>query len=274
MQVNPILSRELNTRSRRVGMTVAVTVFVLLMAGVAAIVWQIRNQVSQFSGPTTSATIGRDIFEWVALCQILLLCFIVPGTTAAAISGERDRQTLVPIQVTLLKPRHIVVGKMLASLAYTGLLLISSVPVYALAYTLGGFTIVELVVCLAGIAALAFVLGAVSIACSGLVRRTGPAVVLAYLVMLVFVVGTVILAAIQAGVSQGNDGEWFIRINPIAVVGGMIRGVSESDRFDGPMTGIGEVGYWWVGAIVYLFITVLAFVIATRRVRTPAVKDR
>jgi ABC-2 type transport system permease protein len=276
MQINPILSRELQTRSRRVGMTVAVTLFVLLMAGVAAIVWQVDRQGSLFGGSTnvSGAKFGRDIFEWVAFCQILLLCFLVPGTTAAAITGERDRQTLVPIQVTLLKPRHIVSGKMLASLAYTGLLLVTSLPIYALAYTLGGFTIVELVVCLAGIAAVALMLGAASIACSGLVRRTGPAVVFAYLVMLIFVVGTLVGAAIQAALARGSDGVWFARLNPIVIVGGMIRSVSDTDRFSGPMTGVGEVGYWWIGAILYALFTLAAFLLAVRQVRTPALKDR
>ena len=52
------------------------------------------------------------------LMMVVLVLFFVPGLAAGAIAGERERQTLATLQVTLLRPRSILVGKIAAALAY------------------------------------------------------------------------------------------------------------------------------------------------------------
>src|SRR5205085_1967042 len=70
-----------------------------------------------------ASSAGRSIYHWLLFVMLALICFIVPGLTAGAIAGERERQTLIPLQITLLSPRSIVFGKLLASLAFVVLLL-------------------------------------------------------------------------------------------------------------------------------------------------------
>src|SRR5690606_33800664 len=79
--------------------------------------------------------------EMVVLFMLLLVLFLVPGFTSGAIAGERERQTLVPMQVTLLRPWQIVLGKVGASFAFLALLVVAAAPFLGVAYLVGGVTV-------------------------------------------------------------------------------------------------------------------------------------
>lgn len=126
-----------------------------------------------------AASIGQPMFQWVLFFVLILVCFIVPGLTAGAVAGERERQTLVPLQVTLLSPSSILVGKMAASLAFTSLLLVATLPLFSVAYVVGGVSFSQVLRGMAMALAVALTLGCLSIACSALLRRVQGATVAA-----------------------------------------------------------------------------------------------
>jgi hypothetical protein len=139
--------------------------------------------------------------------MLLLVLFLVPGFTSGAIAGERERQTLVPMQVTLLRPWQILLGKLGASFAFLALLVVATTPLLGIAYLIGGLTIRTV---LEGIAVVLFtgvVLACVTLFCSTVLRRVQTATVAAYGFVLVLLLGT-FLAWVAAGIvdnSRGND---------------------------------------------------------------------
>ena len=112
MRVNPVLQRELRERMRGPRAMVMVTAYLGLLVGIFYYVYHAqaggKTGLTVAIAPTEVAQIGRGIFEWVLFFMMLLVLFLVPGLTSGAIAGERERQTLIPMQVTMLKPRSIV----------------------------------------------------------------------------------------------------------------------------------------------------------------------
>ena len=96
LRVNPVLERELRERMRTTGAVVLLTLYLALMVGVFLLVYKGQSSGSGFTStiaPTEVARVGRGIFETVLFLMSLLVLFIVPGYTAAAIAGERERQS-------------------------------------------------------------------------------------------------------------------------------------------------------------------------------------
>lgn len=156
--------------------------------------------------PTRFASVGRSVFEWLVMLMLLLVLFLVPGFTSGALAGERERQTLVPLQVTLMRPWQIVVGKLAASFAFLALLVVATAPFLAVAYLIGGVTTGSV---LRGVGVVLFTglaLAGLTVCCSALFKRVQIATVMAYAATLFLVLGTVLVWA-AAGVIDGSRGD-------------------------------------------------------------------
>jgi ABC-type Na+ efflux pump permease subunit len=222
--LNPVLARELKERMRRRRAAVVVTLYLLVLAG---IMWAVY-QAAQSSGTITRcvedrcftqpnalvlAAAGRPVFHWLLFFVLMLVCFIVPGVTSGSIASERERQTLVPLQVTLLSPLSILLGKLLASLAFTVLLLVATLPLMSVAYAIGGVSFGEIVRGLAMVIAVAASIGSLSIGCSAAFRRVQAATVSSYGVVFLLAVGTLIVFGLNAMIHRGE------RLNAAYLVG-------------------------------------------------------
>lgn len=220
LRINPVLSRELRQRMRGPRAAIVLTLYLLILS---LIVWTIYEGVSrtdQFNGPQPEqiAGLGRSVFQTLLFCVLLLVCFIVPGQTAGAIAGERERQTLVPLQITLLRSRSILIGKLLASVAFVLLLIVATLPLVGISFILGGVEIAEVVRAMAMLVVVAAVLACLSIFCSTITRRTQGATVLAYALVLALVLGTFIVFAVQNVFAQGDEAavrnQAVLQVNP------------------------------------------------------------
>src|ERR1700730_8401541 len=144
--LNPVLRRELKERMRSRATEYVLTLYLAVLALVLyALYTNATHRGLAGVDPLNAANVGRGMFESLLLAMLLLVCFLVPGYTASAIVGERERQTLIPMQVTMLSPGAIVVGKLLASLAYLSLLVVATVPLLAASFLFGGVTLAEMV---------------------------------------------------------------------------------------------------------------------------------
>lgn len=194
--VNPVLSRELRQRVRSRRASVVLTAYLtLLSAAVGLLVWGLQQ--SRSAGSTVTQGTGRTLFGTLLFGILGLVCFIVPGVAAGAVAGERERLTLVPLQVTLLTPGQVLRGKLLASLAFTTLLLVATLPLLAVAYVLGGVSVPEIAGGLAFVLASAAFIGVVSIWASTLLRRVQRATVVSYGLVGLLVLGTPIAYGVQ-----------------------------------------------------------------------------
>ena len=103
--------------------------FVLLLTLTAFLVFEGSQAASSAFDIGARTRSGRLVFESVVLIMTVLVLFFVPALCAGAIAGERERQTLATLQVTLLRPRSILLGKVVAALAYLVLLIVAALPV-------------------------------------------------------------------------------------------------------------------------------------------------
>jgi ABC-type transport system involved in multi-copper enzyme maturation permease subunit len=244
--LNPVLARELKQRMRGRHVWLVVTLYLTVLAIILRWVYVTASR-DTFNGGLdllASATAGRAIFQWVLFFMMLLVCFIVPGLTAGAISGERERQTMVALQLTLLRPRSIVAGKLLASLAFVVLLVIASLPLLSVPFLVGGVSLGEVVKGVWMVLATAVMLACLTLACSAVLRRTQAATVVAYGLTLSLVLGTLMIYGAQQFPRSGagpRPRPWILALNPFAATADVVEGRNETDTFESPFSAFGEL---------------------------------
>jgi ABC-2 type transport system permease protein len=200
--VSTIMVKELRSRMRGRRAFVVLTVYLGLLALIAYGAYALvapnaRNQAAfGLGGPTfanASAIIGQTIFSVISIFQLILVCFIAPAFTAGQISMEREKQTLDLLISTPLRPGAIVVGKLLAALAFVGLMIVAAIPISAIVLMYGGASIDDIVRQQVVLLATALGFGAVGLFFSALLKRTQAATVLTYCTVLALGLGTVML---------------------------------------------------------------------------------
>ncbi len=251
VSVNPVLRRELVERMRGARTAVVLTIYLLLLSGILYLIYSVTRDTRTDpweSAVSQVASAGRGIFEWLVFFMVLLVLFLVPGVTSGAIAGERERQTLVPMQVTLLRPTSILLGKVAASTAFLLLLLVATTPLLAVSYLIGGVSIGQVLSAIGMVAFIGVTLAAVSAGISACVRRVQAATVLAYGFTLLLVIGTLLVFAAASlvdtsrGTDDANAPAWILAPNPLAAVADVIEedrafdGISTTSPFDGLIT--------------------------------------
>ena len=202
--VNPVLKREVveRWRSRRAPMTL--TVYLALLGGIMYLLYRggtaiLRSEIGfGFDASTSGPVLGRFLVEGLFFFVLLLVLFVGPGYAAAQISGERERRTLTLLQVTLLRPLQIVLGKLGAAVAWLSLLVVTAVPLGAVGFFLGGIGITDLLRGGLMLLVLAVSVAAIGLGISSLTRRTTGSIVLTYGVVLGLTLGTLFLAGAEA----------------------------------------------------------------------------
>jgi ABC-type transport system involved in multi-copper enzyme maturation permease subunit len=89
---------------------------------------------------------GRIIFFMSMIFLLVLVTLFAPVMSVSAIAGEKQRQTLDLLVITLLPARSIVMGKLVTALIYTFLLLAAAWPLLLLCLMTGGVALIEFVV--------------------------------------------------------------------------------------------------------------------------------
>ena len=247
--MNPVLERELRVRVRSWRAIGALLLYLLLVALVAWVAYE--SQRSASTGPfansvtaTETAGIGRSVFEWTLLLILVLVHFSVPGVVSGAIAGERERQTLVPLQVTLLRPLSIVLGKISAAVAFILLLIVATMPILAIGYLIGGVSTSDILKATAGVIGTTLVLACVSAWCSAATRRVQVATVLAYGAMILMTLGSFSLygaAAVLDDRDNSNDitdpPAGLLYAAPIVAVADLLTD-SDTNGIDSPFEGL------------------------------------
>jgi len=137
---------------------------------------------------------GSTLFTGLAAAVMVSAALVVPALVAPSVAGERERETLELLLATPLHPTRIVLGKLLAALAFVAVLVMACVPLFAVAYLLGGVGVHEILefagYTLVGVTCL----GALAMVASVGLRRVSTATVVAYLAMLTLAAGPFVAA--------------------------------------------------------------------------------
>ena len=208
---NPVLTRELlvNLRSHR--SFVFQMAYVSMLGAMVYISWRwIEGQGNQ-----VSAGAAQRLFELFVLGQFFLVALVAPTFAAGSITGEKERKTYEMLLASPLEPTTILVGKLLSSLTYLVLLILSTLPLMILCFLLGGILLSEIVRAYLVLILAAGTFGLLSVACSSFFRRTSSALVVSYLIILPLALLAASLTQTDANDPSARD---FVAFVTIAVV--------------------------------------------------------
>lgn len=215
MKINPVYKKELKTsvRTAKLSWTIlgynAALAVIALVAFYACFANRSRIDYSEI----------LTIYAFIACLEFGLILFVVPALTSSAISGERERQTLEILLTTTLKPIQIITGKLYASISEIVLLVLSSLPILSLVFTVGGIRMVDLVTLMVVCIITAIFVGAIGLWYSTVFKRTVPATVMTYgTLIVVMLVSVVALFVIQALMISFYD-QQFYAVNPTSGAG-------------------------------------------------------
>lgn len=250
MILNPVLGREIKERMRSRRAVVMLIAFLGLLALILYLTYRagllmLNDRFSPLAG--TTASLGRLMFEWLLFFLIMFVAFIAPGVAAGSIVGERERRTLHPLQVTLLSPRSIVVGKLGASMAYVTLLVLATAPLFAVPLVLGGVSPWQVMRGFVVILALEVALASLATLMSAVAKRVQFAIVAAYGLALLLLAGTgILLGAELLWRSQETPNRDIthealaIYLNPVAAVADAVTDPAAPDLLPTPLSALGS----------------------------------
>lgn len=189
---NPILAREVKERMRSLRAPIVLTLYLLLLGLVVFGTERAATHEAQFGNPLGTALIGRNVFHWFLSLLLLVVCFLVPALAAGTISTERERQTFHLLQVTMMRPSSIVLGKLGSTMAYLVFMILATIPLVSVSFVLGGVSPLDVVRGYAMVVFTGFTLAMLGIAVSSNMRRTLGATVISFTIALVLTIGTFI----------------------------------------------------------------------------------
>ena len=212
---NPILSREISHRMRD-NRTYFVPVVYLAVLAIVALGVYALSAATQIGGPVQGFRIGEAIFNAVSFVQLGLVLLLVPSVSASAITSERDRKTLAPLLVTPLPRSAVAFGKLVAPILYILLLVSTSLPFAALSFGFGGADAADLARSYGCVVAAALFVASLGLFVSTIMKRTVPAVLLAYGLVAFVVIGSLVGdLVLNAVVFDGGRGQAvFSYLNP------------------------------------------------------------
>lgn len=175
-RINPILKKELMVGSRSMKMSFGILGVNAFLTLIVILVILATNGASKFSGYNYSRLVC--LFPILGCVECGILSLVVPIITSGSISGEREKQTLDIMLTTPVKPFSIALGKLGSAMAIVMMYMISSIPVMAIAFVLGGMSWWSLLGLIGMMLYLGIYVGSVGIFCSSVVKKSIMATVL------------------------------------------------------------------------------------------------
>ena len=182
LPANPILVRVVQgagRRSRHLWVRagyLGVLTFVLVVAVLSYVPGQ-----GQGSSLADLAKASTQVFKWVAIIQLAMMCFLAPVFTATAITQEKDAQTYNILLTTPLSNAQIVFGSLLSRLYFVIVLLFAGLPVFCVMMLYGGVTLHEIFYSFGIAGATATVTGSLAISLAVIKVGTGRTIFSFYL---------------------------------------------------------------------------------------------
>jgi ABC-type transport system involved in multi-copper enzyme maturation permease subunit len=188
------MARELGDRMRSPAVHTVLTVYLSVVSGISLLMYAGAALGSANTGANNTAQVGAALFYAIAGLLIALTCFVAPAFTVGAISGERERKTLDLLRATQLTSRQIAAGKLASALGTILLLVLATVPLFSLAFLLGGVEPGQVAAVLSVVLASALLFTTLGLCLSSLMASTQSAVLLTYAIALGVVIGPAALA--------------------------------------------------------------------------------
>ncbi|HJQ67379.1 MAG TPA: ABC transporter permease subunit [Blastocatellia bacterium] len=271
MHWNPILIKEMRTRMRGKLAFFVLTTYVFVLSGVILLYFL----GTRGAPPAVFNQAGFWLTFVLMIVQMVLICLVAPTFSASAISSEREQETFDLLVASLARPSTIVVGKVGAALSYLLVILLGSMPVVALAYSLGGVALRDLAISylLMLVACIAFC--SISFLWSCVIRRGVMAIMMSLVSVffLVVVLPLLGLAFMGLTVNFGGGGGpsqtvvnivfLMLRINPFASIAYLlIPGIPKPQGL-----WLSGIPFWVSQMLFYLTLTALSLFLSIKRLK-------
>jgi ABC-type transport system involved in multi-copper enzyme maturation permease subunit len=202
LDVNPIVVRELRGGLRSMRRISLLTFFLFVVGLFLLLVYNIAASTLESNGYSgSSSSVGSTFFPVIVGVELFFVCLITPAQTAGALVGERERQTYDCLLVTPLSPWRIVVGKLVAGLAYVALLLLAALPLQSMAFLMGGVGFQELMMGVVFLFTTMLAFGCLGLCSSAWFRTSRGASGFAYLVTGLLTLGIPVLSVMSSMLS-------------------------------------------------------------------------
>ena len=145
MFIGPVFHRELVTAPRRPRLYLLRTAYVGGLLVLMFTAWLVLTGTHEVRNVSDFARFGSTVFQLLTVVQLALAVFFSALFTAAAVSQEKDRKTLILLLLTQLNNSELVLGKLLSALLNLLSLLAAAVPVFMFAALFGGFAAPQII---------------------------------------------------------------------------------------------------------------------------------
>jgi ABC-type transport system involved in multi-copper enzyme maturation permease subunit len=144
MNLGAVHEREVRMAPRSHGLFVGRAVYAGTLMGIVATCWLVVTGTQTVATAGDTARFAATLFRILAPLQLALAVFMAALVSATAVGVEKDRRTLELLLVSQLEDWQLVVGKLTGSLLRVALMLVSALPVFALAALFGGVTAAQI----------------------------------------------------------------------------------------------------------------------------------
>lgn len=247
-ELNPILVKELRSRMRGSRAFITLTVALVLLAAAGYSLYRLAISVTQYSAQPLSPQIGQVLFSGLVFIELMVIAAVTPSVTAAAISGEIEKQTYEMLQATPLAPGRILWGKLISALGYIFILIFAAVPLVSLVFLFGGVAVREMIKAIIILSLVAVMFGVIGLFTSAVFKRSGRATAAAYLIVLGLMFGP-IFVAIGAGIMRQTDPpRWLMIPSPITALGSSLAPSVNTQNLSSMLWMLGSPIYWIMGS--------------------------
>ncbi|MEZ5339311.1 MAG: hypothetical protein R3F46_13760 [bacterium] len=137
-----IILKEYRQRARGIATLGLIMTYTIILGGVSFFVYLARYTELQ-SRASTSSQVGLALCITTFIAQMIMSLLLSLSLNASTIAHEKDQDTFELLNLTLFKSFEIILGKYLSSTGFLFLLVITAMPIYALAFTFGGLTTLQ-----------------------------------------------------------------------------------------------------------------------------------
>ena len=148
---------------------------------------------------------GAYLFGAIAFLVLTLGMLVAPALSATSINGDRSSGTLATLQMTLLSPAEIAVGKLLAAWGTALVFLAVGSPFLLVSLALGGTSLPRAVVTLLMLSLLLLTVCGIALGWSALTARLASSAVLTYLSVAFLCLGTLVFFGLSVPLVQTQD---------------------------------------------------------------------
>lgn len=189
--VRTVAKLELTQRLRSTRWKVALGVWFLVVGAICLLI-----STAVTSDSTGLSRPGPLMFGLNVIFILSMGLLVTPTLSSAAINGDRIAGTLAILQVTLLTPVEITLGKLLAGWVASLTFLVISVPFIIWSFLAGGVAVTAVLSTLVLVTLMLGVVSAISLGFSALVTKPTGSTVLSYLMVAALTFGTLIVFAL------------------------------------------------------------------------------